>query len=207
MNMNQQEERNALLSVFDKTGIVAFARALITLGFRIISSGGTARYLMDAGVRVTSVYEITGLEAVLDHRVVTLAEEIHGGLLATEKHRKELMDLDWPWIDLACVDLYPIAQAIAAPNATPDSVAEMTDIGGPTMLRSAAKGRRIVACRSEQRGELLEWLRAGEPNPEQMRINMAWLVEETISNYCGASADFLRRFADPDFLKRFDKAA
>lgn len=122
----------ALLSVYDKDGICPFAQGLVDLGWNIISSGGTAKVLKEAGIPVTDVTEISGLPAILGHRVVTLVPQIHGGLLATEDMRPELEALGYPWIDLCCVDFYPLLDAIDDPKASEQSVIDKTDIGGPT---------------------------------------------------------------------------
>ncbi|MDP3985135.1 MAG: hypothetical protein Q8P82_00050 [bacterium] len=182
--------RNALLSVYDKRGIVEFAQALVSLDWYIISSGGTAAALREAGVPVTEVSEITGRKAVLGHRVVTLAPEIHGGLLATPDQRKELEALGFPWIDLVCVDLYPLKDEIARVGATRESVIEKTDIGGPTMLRSGAKGQRIVISDPEDREAVLDWLRAGEPGREIFIAQLAAAAEAVVADYCLASARY-----------------
>jgi phosphoribosylaminoimidazolecarboxamide formyltransferase/IMP cyclohydrolase len=163
--------RTALISVYNKDGIEDFAKALIELGFNIISSGGTARKLLDTGIPVRDVAEISGLKAILGHRVVTLVPQVHGGLLATEEQREELDNLGYPWIDLACVDFYSLKKEIEKMGATRQSVVEMTDIGGPTMVRSAAKGRRIVVVRAKRRQQVIEWLKAGEPNSEERRVS------------------------------------
>jgi len=177
-------ERLALLSVFDKDGIVEFARALIELGFGLIASGGTAKCLTDAGLEVTDVSEIVGGGPILGHRVVTLSREIHAGLLATEKDRPELEKLGIPWIDLVCVDLYPLEQTIAIPGVTLEQIIDMTDIGGPCMLRSAAKGNRIVISQAAQRAEVIDWLRQGEPDAANFRNYLAYNAEEVVGDYC-----------------------
>jgi phosphoribosylaminoimidazolecarboxamide formyltransferase/IMP cyclohydrolase len=163
-------ERCALLSVYDKSGIEHFARALVGGGWRIYASGGTAKTLAAAGIPTTDVADLVGGSAILGHRVVTLSREIHAGLLArpVPEDLAELDELGVPFIDLVCVDLYPLAEEIARPGSTPDSVIEKTDIGGPTMLRSAAKGRRIVISLPEQRAEVLRWLAAGEPDAAEI---------------------------------------
>lgn len=180
--------RIALLSVYDKTGITAFAHELVRLEWRLLSSGGTAAVLREAGVPVTDVAEITGCRPVLRHRVVTLAPQIHGGLLATEEMRDELEGLGWPWIDLLCVDFYPLTDAARKPGATGASVTEMTDIGGPAMLRSAAKGRRIAICEPGQRDSVLAWLRAGEPEAPRFRDMLALSAELMAARYASESA-------------------
>jgi len=185
-------ERAALLSVYDKSGIEEFARALAEGGWRIYASGGTARTLAAAGIATTDVADLVGGGAILGHRVVTLSREIHAGLLArpVAEDLAELDALGVPFIDLVCVDLYPLADEIAKPDATPDSVIEKTDIGGPTMLRSAAKGRRIVVSLPEQRAEVLAWLARGEPDAASFRDALAAQAEAVIADYCLASARY-----------------
>ncbi len=183
-------QKIALLSVYHKDGIVEFAQRLITLGWRIISSGGTAKTLSEAGVSVEDVAKLTGRKAILGHRVVTLDPAIHGGLLATEDMRIELKELGFPWIDLVCVDLYPLKEAIVNPEATTMSVIDQTDIGGPTMLRSAAKGRRIVIADPGDRAEVLTWIENGQPDKESMLTKLAAKAEGIIADYCLASARF-----------------
>ena len=145
--------RTALLSVYNKAGIIDFAKDLISLDFKILASGGTAKHLTDAGVPVEDVANLIGARlpdgqggAILGHRVVTLSREVHAGLLAKDnaEDRKELKNLRIPFIDLVCVDLYPLEDEIKNPKATRESVIEKTDIGGPAMLRSGAKGGRIT---------------------------------------------------------------
>src|SRR5437867_3848895 len=114
----------ALLSVYDKTGIVDFARSLIALGWSIVSSGGTAKALKEGGLEVRDVAEISGQPAVLGHRVVTLVPHIHGGLMALPEMLEELERLGYPWIDLCCVDLYPLKDEINKPGSTRESVIE-----------------------------------------------------------------------------------
>ena len=185
-------KRVALLSVYDKYGIDYFAKALIDLDFSIISSGGTAKCLRDNGVETSDVADLVGGGPILGHRVVTLSREIHAGLLATEKDRKELAELGIPWIDLVCVDLYPLKQEIDNPDATLESIIEMTDIGGPCMLRSAAKGNRIVISTIILRGVVLSWLKEGEPDPDQFRNYLAFKAEETVADYCRISGNARR---------------
>ncbi|GAC1365776.1 MAG: bifunctional phosphoribosylaminoimidazolecarboxamide formyltransferase/IMP cyclohydrolase [Actinomycetota bacterium] len=185
-------KRIALLSVYDKTGIVEFAQGLVQLGWHIYSSGGTASVLAEAGLAVSDVAELVGGGAILGHRVVTLSRQVHAGLLARplDEDLDELRSLGIPFIDLVCVDLYPLAREAAKPDATRESVIENTDIGGPTMLRSAAKGRRIVIGHPGQRAEVLEWLKAGEPDPQGFRNALASLAEATVAQYCLQSAGY-----------------
>ena len=135
-------ELTALLSVSDKTGIVEFARALAGLGVRLLSTGGTAKLLSEAGIAVTEVAEVTGLPEMLDGRVKTLHPRIHAGLLARRElpaHMAALREHGIAAIDLLVVNLYPFAQATARPDCTLEEAIENIDIGGPAMLRAAAK--------------------------------------------------------------------
>jgi phosphoribosylaminoimidazolecarboxamide formyltransferase/IMP cyclohydrolase len=124
--------------------------------------------------------------------VVTLSREVHAGLLAqpTKADLKELETLGIPFIDLVCVDLYPLAEEIAKPGATMESVIEKTDIGGPTMLRSAAKGRRIVVSQPKQRNQVLDWLKDGEPDSKNFLDKLAADAEAVIADYCLDSARY-----------------
>jgi phosphoribosylaminoimidazolecarboxamide formyltransferase/IMP cyclohydrolase len=138
----------ALLSVSDKTGIVDFARALHGQGVKLLSTGGTAKLLADAGLPVTEVAEVTGFPEMLDGRVKTLHPRIHGGLLArrdSAEHMAALNEHGIGTIDLLVVNLYPFAQATARPDCTLDDAIENIDIGGPAMLRAAAKNWQDVA--------------------------------------------------------------
>ncbi len=132
----------ALLSVSDKTGVVEFARSLAALGVRLLSTGGTARLLAEAGLAVTEVAEVTGSPEMLDGRVKTLHPRIHGGLLARRdlpSHMAALAEHGIATIDLLVVNLYPFAQATARADCTLEDAIENIDIGGPAMLRAAAK--------------------------------------------------------------------
>ena len=138
----------ALISVSDKTGVVDFARNLAALGVRLLSTGGTARLLADAGVVVTEVAEVTGFPEMLDGRVKTLHPRIHGGLLARRdlpEHMAALAAHGITPIDLLVVNLYPFARATARPDCTLEDAIENIDIGGPAMLRAAAKNWADVA--------------------------------------------------------------
>lgn len=185
-------ERTALLSVYTKEGIVEFAEKLHGLGFNLIASGGTCIVLRNAGLSVTDVADVVGGGPILGHRVVTLSREIHAGLLAkdNEEDRAELKALDIPFIDLVCVDLYPLQEEIKKPEATTESVLEKTDIGGPTMLSSGAKGRRIVICDPNDRVKVLDWLKKGCPNKEKFINNLAVKADLTVAKYRALSAAY-----------------
>jgi len=184
------KRRWALVSVFDKTGIVEFVQALVKRGFSIIASGGTAGKLIEAGVSVTDVATLVGGGPILGHRVVTLSREIHAGLLAKPTDLKELKKLKISWIDMVVCDFYPLRAAIAKPGATIESVIEDTDIGGPCMVRSGAKGRRIVICRPQDRVPLIGWLDAGSPADAPFFRYMHARAEFEVASYVLASAIF-----------------
>ena len=141
-------KKRALLSVFDKDGIVDFAKELAGLGFEIISTGGTARTLQEAGVEVIGVSDITGFPECLDGRVKTLHPKIHAGILAMRdnaEHMKQLCELGVDTIDVVAINLYPFKQTIQRDGVTLAEAIENIDIGGPTMLRAAAKNYQDVA--------------------------------------------------------------
>lgn len=191
--MSQTTAGNALISVYDKTGIAEFAAGLSELGWNLYASGGTAQTLRDAGLDVTDVAELVGGKAILGHRVVTLSREIYAGILADQgpEHTKELEELGIPRIDLVCVDMYPLLDAINAKDSTEASVLEQTDIGGPTMLRAAAKARAIVLARANQREEVLTWLRTDKPDEVKFRRKLASIAEFEVARYVLDSARYL----------------
>ena len=138
----------ALISVYDKTGVVDFARGLAVLGAEIISTGGTSRLLTSAGVPVREVSNLTGFPEILDGRVKTLHPRIAGGLLAIREnpeHMKQVGQNDIPLIDLVCVNLYPFVETTGKPGVHLDEVIENIDIGGPSLIRAAAKNFQDVA--------------------------------------------------------------
>src|SRR3989338_7817541 len=150
--------KTALLSAYQKTDeLVDFARALKERGWDILASAGTTKFLMEKGVASTDVATIVG-EPILGHRVVTLSREIHAGILARDEDQAELDKLGIRRIDLVYVDLYPLEEEIARTGATEESVIEKTDMGGPALLRSAAKGRRIVLSNPSQFNDALKYI-------------------------------------------------
>jgi phosphoribosylaminoimidazolecarboxamide formyltransferase/IMP cyclohydrolase len=194
MTPNQIKHMNtktALISVFHKEGIVEFAKALVSRGWNILASGGTAQALRDAGVAVRDVGDIVG-EPILGHRVVTLSREVHAGLLARQIPEDEeiLARLGLSRIDLVCVDLYPLSDAIADPGATRSSVIEMTDVGGPTMLHSAAKGERIVICDPADRQTVIDWLDQGRPDEERFIDRLNAKADAIVADYCLTASRF-----------------
>jgi phosphoribosylaminoimidazolecarboxamide formyltransferase / IMP cyclohydrolase len=140
-------KKRALISVSDKNGITDFARELVSLGFELISTGGTKKALQEQGIPVLSVSDVTGFPEILEGRVKTLNPFIHGGLLAKqddEAHQKQLEKHGIEPIQIVCVNLYPFQQTIEKPDVTVADAIENIDIGGPTMLRSSAKNHQYV---------------------------------------------------------------
>ena len=132
----------ALISVSDKTGVVDFAKNLKALGWEVIATGGTMKLLRESGVEVLNISDVTGFPEICDGRVKTLHPAVHGGLLArrdVEEHVEALRANGIEFIDLVCVNLYPFRQTIAKEGVTLAEAIENIDIGGPSMLRSAAK--------------------------------------------------------------------
>ena len=139
--------KRALISVSDKTGVVEFARQLQAAGVEIVSTGGTMRAIKEAGIPVTYVSDVTGFPEIMDGRVKTLNPYIHGGILAVRdnpEHVREMEEHHIPGIDLVAVNLYPFKQTIAKPGVELAEAIENIDIGGPAMIRAAAKNFRFV---------------------------------------------------------------
>jgi phosphoribosylaminoimidazolecarboxamide formyltransferase / IMP cyclohydrolase len=185
----------ALISVSDKRGIVTFARGLVDLGWEIISTGGTSAALKNAGVPVTPVDQVTGFPEILDGRVKTLHPAIHAGLLARRdhpEHQAALAQHHITPIDLVAVNLYPFQATIAKPDVTFEDAIENIDIGGPSMLRSAAKNHThvIVIVDPADYTTVLDLLRHGEVSPA-FRRQLAAKVFTHAADYDGAIASFL----------------
>src|ERR1044071_1618881 len=140
--------KRAIISVSDKTGIIDFARELKTFNVEIVSTGGTAKALRDAGIEVHDVSDVTGFPEMMDGRVKTLHPRVHGGLLALRdnaEHVAAMKQHEIEPIDLVVVNLYPFAETIKRESVTREEAIEQIDIGGPAMIRSAAKNARDVA--------------------------------------------------------------
>jgi len=186
--------KTALLSAYKKTDELAgFARALKKRGWGIVASAGTAKFLTERGIETTDVAAIVGAP-ILGHRVVTLSREIHAGLLAKSEDDAELQKLGLRRIDLVYVDLYPLQEEIARPGATEGSVLEKTDIGGPALLRAAAKGRRLVLSDPAQFADALEYIDTGKEDKKYL-AGLAAEAESVAAAHASASADFSRRTA------------
>lgn len=141
--------KTALVSVSDKTDLVAFVKRLISHDVRIISTGGTAKLLSETGIDVTPIDKVTGFPEMMDGRVKTLHPNVHGALLGLRdkaSHIRAMEEHGMTPIDLVCVNLYPFEKTIANANVTDEDAIEQIDIGGPSMIRSAAKNHRFVTC-------------------------------------------------------------
>ena len=139
--------KQALISVSDKRGVLEFAQGLAAQGVNLLSTGGTAKMLRDAGLTVTEIGDYTGFPEMLDGRVKTLHPKVHAGILARRdlpEHLATIAAHGIPTIDLVCVNLYPFREAVARPGVTLDDAIENIDIGGPAMVRSAAKNHERV---------------------------------------------------------------
>lgn len=202
-NTENDGRRRALLSVSNKEGIVEFGRGLVERGFQLVSTGGTARALQAGGLPVTGVSEVTGHPEILDGRVKTLHPAIHGPLLARRDdptHLSALDDLGYHLLDVVAVNLYPFRETVASGEVTVEQAMEQVDIGGPTMIRAAAKNHahvwvvvdpsdypRILAALDESSsGQAL-------PKPEEndLRRALAVKVFQHIAGYDTAVAEFL----------------
>ena len=186
----------ALLSVSDKTGIVEFASALHSLGVKLLSTGGTAALLAQAGLPVREVAEHTGFPEMLDGRVKTLHPRIHGGLLARRDHPEHMQALaqhDIAAIDLLVVNLYPFEATVAKPGCTLDDAIENIDIGGPAMVRSAAKnwGDVAVLTAASQYAGVIAELRAHGNVSRATRFALAVAAFNRISQYDAAISNYL----------------
>lgn len=188
--------KRAFLSVFDKAGIVEFAIGLIAFGFELLSTGGTQRALEDAGVPVTNVSDITGFPECLDGRVKTLHPNIHAGILAmrsNKQHMEQIEKLGVGLIDIIAVNLYPFKQTISKPGATLEEAIENIDIGGPTMLRAAAKNWQDVASIVDPADyiRVLEELKNGEISKET-KFDLCVKVFEHTAAYDALISGYLR---------------
>lgn len=168
--------RRAIISVSDKTGVLEFARALVDLDFEIVSTGGTYNAIHAAGIPVTYVSDVTGFPEILDGRVKTLNPYIHGGILAmrTPDHLAQLKEHNITPVDLVAVNLYPFRQTVAKPDVTLADAIENIDIGGPSMVRAAAKNNKYVTIVTDpaKYPEVIERLKAGTLD-EAYRLELA----------------------------------
>ncbi len=189
----------ALLSVSDKTGLLDFARGLEARGIEILSTGGTARHLAESGVKVRDVSDYTGFPELFDGRVKTLHPKVHGGLLQRRDHDKDKLDAkkhEIPVIDLVVINLYPFEQTIAKKDATLEDAIENIDIGGPSMLRSAAKNHKwvtVVCDPGDYAGILTELVENNGDTTLATRERLACKVFLRTSAYDAAIGNYLNR--------------
>lgn len=180
--------KRAIISVSDKTGIIPFATGLIEQGFEIISTGGTKKALEAAGLKTTGISEITGFPEIMDGRVKTLHPKVHGGLLAIRNnptHEAEMKANDIQYIDMVVVNLYPFKRTIEKPEVTFEEAIENIDIGGPTMLRSAAKNHRFVTvvCDSADYNTVIEEIKVHGDTTLETRKRLAAKVFRHTASY------------------------
>ena len=196
-------KKRALLSVSDKTGIVEFARQLEELGYEVVSTGGTARTLQENGIAVTGISDVTGFPECLDGRVKTLHPAVHAGILAMRsnpEHMAQLEKLGITPIDVVAINLYPFKQTILKDGVTLEEAIENIDIGGPTMIRAAAKNWQDVAVIVDPADydSVIEGLKAGELSRET-KFRLAAKVFEHTAAYDALISNYLRKQmgADP----------
>jgi phosphoribosylaminoimidazolecarboxamide formyltransferase / IMP cyclohydrolase len=194
--------RRAIISVSNKKGIVEFAKALHAMGVEILSTGGTAKGLRDAGVPVKDVSEHTGSPEMLDGRVKTLHPKVHGGLLSRRDNPKDMEEIKKhgiDTIDMVVVNLYPFEETIAKSGITFDEAIENIDIGGPAMLRSASKNFKDVAVivdPSDYEMVITEMKnRNGDP-AQKTRLELAKKVFRHTSRYDSVIADYLTKVTE-----------
>ena len=190
--------RRAIVSVSDKTGVVEFARGLVGHGVEILSTGGTARLLRESGVQVTEVSAYTGFPEILDGRVKTLVPRIHGGILALRDNPEHVAQMEAHGIqpiDLVAVNLYPFEKTVAEPGCTLEAAVEQIDIGGPCMIRAAAKNHRyvtVVVDPGDYARVLAEMDRLDGEVGDELRYELAAKAFARTSEYDAAIAGWLK---------------
>ncbi len=197
--MDSPKINQALISVSDKTGIVEFAQGLVECGVRILSTGGTARHLTEAGISVTEISDYTGFPEIMDGRVKTLHPKIFAGILARRDQvadEKILEEMDFATIDLVVVNLYPFQQTIEQPSVTEQQAIEQIDIGGPSLVRAAAKNSNFVAVATspEQYSEILTQCQQNGGTSQTLRRELMAAAYKHTAKYDAIIADY---FAAP----------
>lgn len=210
----KKTKRRALVSVSDKTGIVEFCKGLEKLGFEVVSTGGTLKALLDSGVKAISISDVTGFKECLDGRVKTLHPAVHAGLLARRddvEHMKSLEEMGYNTIDLVAVNLYPFKKTIEKPNVALEEAIENIDIGGPTMLRSAAKNYRdvLVVCEPEDYTEVLDRI-ANKTDDATFRLSLSYKVYRHTAAYDSLISGYMQKLLGIEFPEHitfaYDKA-
>ncbi|MBQ5700528.1 MAG: bifunctional phosphoribosylaminoimidazolecarboxamide formyltransferase/IMP cyclohydrolase [Alistipes sp.] len=192
--------KRALVSVSDKSGLVEFVKGLESHGWQIIATGGTQRLLEQQGVKTIGISDVTGFPEICDGRVKTLHPKVHGGLLARrdeESHLQALRENGIEFIDLVCVNLYPFRQTIANPDVTMEDAIENIDIGGPSMLRSAAKNYRdvTVVCDPADYNTVLAEIAEGGNTTVETRLALSAKAYTHTAQYDSCIATFMREKA------------
>ena len=187
----------ALVSVSDKSGLVDFVRGLVALGWEIIATGGTQKLLEREGVKTIGISEVTGFPEILDGRVKTLHPKVHGGILARRElpaHMETLSENGIETIDLVCVNLYPFRQTIAKEGVTLEEAIENIDIGGPSMVRSAAKNWRdvTIVCDPADYGTVLAELRENGATTPETRLKLSAKAYTHTAEYDACIATYMR---------------
>ncbi|MBO4302875.1 bifunctional phosphoribosylaminoimidazolecarboxamide formyltransferase/IMP cyclohydrolase [Methanosarcinaceae archaeon] len=199
--------KRALISVSDKTGVTCFAQCLLKAGYEILSTGGTAKALRDAGIDVTDVSEVTGFPEMMNGRVKTLHPRIHGALLGLRDnpdHVRQAKENNIEFIDIVAVNLYPFRETVAKPDVTIAEAVENIDIGGPSMLRSAAKNFRSVAviCDPADYEKVLSEIEASGSVSEPTRERLAVKAFRHTADYDAAIDTYLSRALLDEKVKR-----
>ncbi|MCK4335528.1 MAG: bifunctional phosphoribosylaminoimidazolecarboxamide formyltransferase/IMP cyclohydrolase, partial [Candidatus Aenigmarchaeota archaeon] len=199
--------KRALISVTDKKGIVEFAKSLEKFGVEIISTGGTAKLLKKKGVKVTYIGDYTGFPEIMDGRVRTLHPKIHGGILAVRenrKHMKQIENLDIQTIDMVAVNLYQFEKTVEDPNVKLEDAIENIDIGGPSLIRAAAKNYKdvVVVTNPEEYNTVISQLKSKGDVDIKTRKSFALQAFRRTADYDSEIDRFLsKRFADEDILR------
>jgi phosphoribosylaminoimidazolecarboxamide formyltransferase/IMP cyclohydrolase len=200
--------KTALISVSDKSGVVDFAKKLSKMGVKIISTGGTAKKLSEAGLDVIGIESVTGFPEMMNGRVKTLHPKIHGALLGLrdkKEHADAMKEHNIELIDLVCVNLYPFEQTVAKPNCTMAEAIENIDIGGPSMLRSAAKNNKYVTVvtQSDQYDKVIEEMEKNNGAiSEETRSDFARVVFGLTASYDAAISRYLNKKSNVEYPER-----
>ncbi|MGL5042530.1 MAG: bifunctional phosphoribosylaminoimidazolecarboxamide formyltransferase/IMP cyclohydrolase [Culicoidibacterales bacterium] len=200
-------QKRALISVSDKTGIVAFAKELVALDYEIISTGGSATFLLNAGISVREVADVTGFPEIMNGRVKTLHPHIHGGILAIREakdHQQEIEKLGINYIDIVVVNLYPFKETILTEGVTYQQAIENIDIGGPTMLRSAAKNHKDVTVITdfEDYNIVIEQLKVSGETTFELRQKLSWKAFSTTAAYDALITEYFSQFSEASFPQK-----
>ncbi len=200
--------KTALISVSDKTGVAEFAKELAAMGVKIISTGGTAKSLAQAGINVVSIDSVTGFPEMMDGRVKTLHPKIHGGLLSirnNSEHQAAMKQHGIEPIDMVCINLYPFEKTVAKPDCKFEDAIENIDIGGPSMVRSAAKNHKyvtVITCSCQYKKIITEMKSSGGSVSEKTRSDFARIAFGMTASYDAAISKYLNKQAGVRYPER-----